>query len=187
MDNWGNLYVADNVNHTIRKAIPFAVPVIPRSQAVPLGTSVTLAVSAASPGPFTYQWAFAGDSLDSQTNTSLVLGPVWRTNSGLYSVTVTNSIGNWIRFDAIIRALVAPEIRSILLSGSSNVHLEFRDLDGGVPFDTNGVLVQFRTNLQDTLGWQTFTSGVYLINGVMMFDDTNAPGIPDRFYRVLEQ
>lgn len=189
MDTFGNLYVADNLNHTIRKAVPFAIPVVPRSQGVPAGSSATLEVSAAPPESCAYQWSFSGSALAGQTNTSLTLGPVWRSNSGVYSVAVTNSLGTWIRFNAIIRALVTPTIESIQFGGGSNIHLEFRDVDGGVPFDTNGVRVQFRTDLpgsSDT-GWQTFTSSIYLVDGVMMFDDTTTPALPSRFYRVLEQ
>ncbi|HWH72268.1 MAG TPA: immunoglobulin domain-containing protein, partial [Candidatus Sulfotelmatobacter sp.] len=74
VDQLGNLYVADNGNHTIRKGVPFAVTTLPQSQAVPAGTSVSLSVAAEGPGRFAYQWRFQGSPLAGQTNTTLALG-----------------------------------------------------------------------------------------------------------------
>ena len=63
------------------------------------------------------------------------------------------------------------------------------DQDGGLPFDIENVFVQYRTNLptpQDVT-WQTFTSPVDQVGGMLMFDDTNTVAQIRRFYRILEQ
>jgi sugar lactone lactonase YvrE len=189
VDNFGSFYVSDSGNNTIRRIVPFAVPQIPRSQAVPIGTSVTLNVSASGTDTFAYQWRFSGSPIPGATGTALALGPVTRSNSGVYSVIVSNAIGNWIKFDATVRALVPPVITSFTFTNGNTLHLEFRDQDGGLPFDTENVFVQYRTNLptpQD-VAWQTFTSRVYQVGGTLMFDDTNVVTQIRRFYRILEQ
>ncbi len=189
IDSTGNLYVADNLNHTIRKGVPFVVQTLPQSQAVLAGTSVTLSVNAVGDGPYFYQWIFAGSALASQTNTALQLGPVWRANSGVYSVIVSNLLGNSITFNATVRALVPPVIQPPEVKANGAVRLLFRDSDGGLPFDVGPVVVQWRTNLPsgaDT-NWQTVASRCYLTNGFVGVDDTNAMGQSTRFYRILEQ
>jgi hypothetical protein len=188
IDGKGNLYVADNRNHTIRKGVPFAVTTLPQNQAVPAGTSVALNVGAEG-GSYSYQWSFGGVPLPGQTNTSLPIGALWRTNTGVYSVLVSNTIGNWITFNATVRALVTPVIRTPQVATNGPVRLLFQDSDGGIPYDLSQVVVQWRTNLPsgtDT-NWQTVTSPLVLTNGFVAIDDTNAPTRPASFYRILEK
>ena len=189
VDSFGNLFVADVGNHVVRKGVPFAVTTMPRSQAVPVGNGVTLsALATAGTGPFSYQWFFAGTPLAGQTNTWLALDSVWRTNSGIYGVLVSNGVGNSIMLNATVRALVPPVAQAPQVCSNGFVRLLFQDSDGGVPYDLSKVTVQWRTNLPSGMdtNWQSITAGIYLTNGFMEFDDTNNLSAPTRFYRLLE-
>ncbi|MGO8931550.1 MAG: immunoglobulin domain-containing protein [Limisphaerales bacterium] len=190
VDAAGNLYVTDFLNHTVRKGVPFAVATFPRSQGVPSGTSVCLSVTATSDnGPFTYQWLFDGVTLSGQTNATLPLGPVGRTNSGVYSVVVSNAAGNWTTLNATVRALVPPLIEAPQIASNATIRLLFRDADGGLPYDLSQVELQWRAELPSTTdtNWQTLTSACYPTNGYAAFDDTNGLSGSSRFYRLLER
>ena len=189
VDGTGNLYVTDFLNHTIRKGVPFGVTTFPQSQGVPIGTSVSLSVAAASDtGPFTYQWLFDGVPLPSQTSASISLGPMGRTNSGIYSVVLSNAVGNWTVLNATVRAIVPPLIQPPQVAGTERMRLMFQDADGGLPYDLSQVRVQWRAELPcgtDT-NWQMLTSAFYLTNGFVAIDDTNGVNGSTRFYRILE-
>ena len=190
VDRQGNLYVPDFQNQTICKAVPFAISTWPQDHGVLAGTPVTLNVAAAGDnGPFSYQWLSNSVALVGQTNTTFEVGPVVRTNSGVYSVVVSNAVGNWITIDASVRALVAPVFQAPQMLTNRTLRLLFQDADGGVPYDLSKVTLQWRTNLpsaNDT-NWISLTSACYLTNGFAAIDDTNAVSLPSRFYRITER
>ncbi|HVU09030.1 MAG TPA: LamG-like jellyroll fold domain-containing protein [Verrucomicrobiae bacterium] len=71
----------------------------PRSQQVKQGSEVTFSVGAGGQSPFQYQWYFNGNKISSDdnptaTNATLVLNSVQVNQSGNYSVTVSNALGN---------------------------------------------------------------------------------------------
>jgi hypothetical protein len=189
VDSLGDLYVTDSMNRTIRKGVPFAITTWPQGQTVPSGAPVTLTVAAAGDnGPFSYQWLFNSVPLPGQTNATLDLGPVARGNSGLYSVMVSNAVGNWITLDASVRVLVPPVLQASQFLSNGTIRLLFQDADGGVPYDLSKVALQWRMNLPsgtDT-NWNTLTAPCYLTNGVAVIEDTNSVRPPSRFYRISE-
>jgi sugar lactone lactonase YvrE len=189
VDASGNVYVSDYDNQTIRKGVPFAVTNYPQSQAVLVGASVNLSVGVTNGSDvFTYQWLFNGTPLPDQTNASLVISPVIRTNSGVYSVFVSNTNGNWLSLDATVRALVPPVFQTPVANADGTIRLLFQDSDEGLPYDLSQVQVQWRTNLPggtDT-NWQALTSQLVVTNGFVQCDDTGAPSYPSKFYRVWE-
>jgi hypothetical protein len=63
----------------------------PQSQDVQVGSTVTFSVTANGTPPLTYQWRFNSNPLTGATNSTLVLNQVQLTNSGGYSVVVTDS------------------------------------------------------------------------------------------------
>jgi sugar lactone lactonase YvrE len=189
VDSLGNLYVTDADNYTIRKGVPFAITTWPQGQTVRSGTPVALTVAAAGDnGPFSYQWLFNSVPLPGETNTTLALGPAAGAHSGLYSVMVSNAVGNWITIDASVRVLVPPVLQTPQLLTNGTLRLLFQDADGGVPYDLSKVALQWRTNLPrgtDT-NWITLTAPCYLDNGFAVIEDTNSVRPPSRFYRILE-
>jgi hypothetical protein len=139
-------------------------------------------------GPFTYQWLFNNTPLPDQTSLTLQIGPVVRTNSGVYSVTVSNAVGNWITLNGTVRVLVPPILQPPQPLANGAFRLSFQDADGGVPYDLSQVQVQWRTNLPTATdaNWQVLSSGYYVTNGLVVIDDTNTPSPTSRFYRILE-
>src|SRR5690349_1016009 len=57
------------------------------------GATITFNSIVSGTGPFWYQWQFNGTNLDGATNGSLVLTNVLASQSGTYSVTVSNASG----------------------------------------------------------------------------------------------
>lgn len=66
----------------------------PAEQTSPLGSNVTFTVVAGGDAPLFYQWSLNGMVLPGQTESSLTLSNVTRAANGVYSVQVTNSVGN---------------------------------------------------------------------------------------------
>lgn len=98
VDSSGAVYVADTVNHTIRKATPVAIGALPglkiltppARRFVNADSTLTLAVSASSTAPLTYQWWKDGDPIAWGTGSSLSIGSVQSSDAGFYAVTVAS-------------------------------------------------------------------------------------------------
>ena len=107
VDSVGVVYVVDTGNHTIRKGVPSTgvantLPIItsqPLSQTVFAGQNVTFPVTATGTPPLSYKWRKESASLDSGERISgastsiLTIASVLTTDSGNYSVMVSNSSG----------------------------------------------------------------------------------------------
>ena len=65
----------------------------PQNQSVLGGATVNFSISANGQQPFAYQWLYNGTNLPGATSNPLVLTNVLVSQSGTYSVTVTNSYG----------------------------------------------------------------------------------------------
>src|SRR6266568_783606 len=87
------------------KCVAPAAPSIvfqPQSQTVLAGSNVTLTVAAQGSPIVTYQWQFNGTNLAGATGYSLTLTNIQLTNTGNYSVAITNSIGWTISSNATL-------------------------------------------------------------------------------------
>jgi sugar lactone lactonase YvrE len=99
VDSSGNLYVGSTLGYTISKgsAATSAPPVItlqPTSQVVSEGNSVILSVAATGfPAP-TYQWNLGGTAIAGATSSSYSIAAAAPSDTGSYTVTVTNSAGS---------------------------------------------------------------------------------------------
>jgi len=181
----GTVYVTDINNHLVRKLTPFAVTTFPTNQTVPGGANLSLAAAATATGPLKAQWYHDGILLPGETNLSLALSGVGRTNEGVYNLRLTDQAGNWADVAATVQVLIPPTLQQPQLLASGPVRLQFRDFDGGVPAAPNRYLVQWRTNLPSGLdtNWLTLTN-FYYTNGFLTLDDTNLAIYPARYYRV---
>src|SRR5262249_36798795 len=74
----------------------------PAGQTVGNGTNVTLSVTAAGNAPLHYQWQKGGSGLTDATNSSLTLFNVQTTDSGTYSVLVSNLYGSVTSSNALL-------------------------------------------------------------------------------------
>lgn len=184
-----NVYIADGNACTIRKGVPFAVTRLPRDTAVAAGQNVTLDAEVASLGVYHYQWLFEDAPLLEETNATLNIGPVTRTNSGLYSLQISNDFGNSIVFYATVRALVPSVLEKLELSqGANTVTLHSRDSDGALPYDPRYLQVEWRTNLPSGTDqvWIPLISRFTTTNGFILLQDTNPAVGPSRFYRIRQ-
>ena len=109
--NYPNV-VTTNVTITINGGTGVSPPAItagPTSQVVPVGTNVSLAVTATGTAPLWYSWKFNGTVIAGATTSALQLANVQTNNSGTYLVTVTNSAGSQSA-SASLTVLVPPAI-----------------------------------------------------------------------------
>ncbi len=187
VDSSGTVYVSDFMANVIRKGVPFAILASPRAQSAALGSNINLHVDAAGEGPFFYQWFFQGAALPGETNTNLLLGPLARTNEGLYSVVVSNASGNWLLLQAPVRVLVPTLIKDAQFASNGTFRLRIQDFDGGLPADLTRLVLQRRTNLPSGIDtqWQSITSGFSFSGSFVVIDDTVSPSEASRFYRIL--
>jgi len=82
--------------------VPLFITGQPTSQTSYLGGQGTFSVGASGKGPFSYQWQFYGSNILSATTNPLVVPNLQFSNSGPYSVTVTNSYGSVLSSNAIL-------------------------------------------------------------------------------------
>ncbi len=82
----------------------------PQGQTNPYGIPVTFSVVVASSTFLTYQWRFNGIAIPGATSTNYYLPNSQVTNSGLYSVAVTNATGGIISSSATLLVLGPPMI-----------------------------------------------------------------------------
>jgi hypothetical protein len=80
----------------------------PVSQTVATGTDVTLSAVAAGTLPLGYQWQFNGTNLTGATAAALILTNVQVSQSGSYSLVVTNAYGSVTSSNAVLTVNPAP-------------------------------------------------------------------------------
>lgn len=174
-------YASGNRLHIFR--VPLSIVQQPQGQWVTKGVNATLSVSAVATNAIFYQWRKDGINLLNETNATLMLTNVARTNSGNYSVLVSNAATNLTSSTAVLRVLFPQKLQTPI-NLSSKVQLLFSDSDGAL-LTTNELgnfEVQASTNLID---WSPLTNGLSLTNGFMLLEDTKNAAY--KFYRVLER
>jgi hypothetical protein len=87
------IYTASFAGKCLMPVAPFLVT-SPVGFRVTSGASATLSAVAAGSGPLSYQWEFNGTNLVGATSSSLTLTNARPSQSGGYSVVVTNSVGS---------------------------------------------------------------------------------------------
>ncbi|MDB6093133.1 MAG: peptidase and in kexin sedolisin [Verrucomicrobia bacterium] len=125
----------------------------PISQAVQVGSSVTLTVTATGPGTLTYQWIKDGADLPGVTGATYVLLNVQTANSGSYSVRVTSSTG--------VSATSVAAVLFVSTSAPPPGHLTNLSVRTGAGTGDNSLIVGFVVGGANTAGSTTL-----LIRGV---------------------
>ncbi len=195
VDRWGNLYVTDFDNQTVRKgwasdaSLPPEVTVQPQSQTVANGAGLLLCVAAGRTGMLSFQWRLNGSALPGETNDVLQVAQANQTNAGVYSVLVSNQFGSVASSNAVVQVVVPLEMQAPQCLANGTVRLLLRNSDGTLPRDASALAVQWRNTLpgRTDTNWAWLGSSLFSTNGFLEIDDTNAPGQRMRFYRALQQ
>ena len=125
-----------------------------------------------------YQWRFNGTNLLNATNATYAIQAVGATNTGNYSVVVTNLAGSVTSSNALLTVIVPPTLALQFLAGYPVLNL-----DGML---SNNFVVQYSTNLADT-NWINLLSLTNLPSSPYLFLDPAGVGQPARFYRAFMQ
>jgi uncharacterized repeat protein (TIGR03803 family) len=175
-----NGYDSATSSNAVLTVVVFAPSIItqPASQRILLGGSASFAVSANGTPPFQYQWQFNSSNILGATNSIYTIPAIVATNTGNYSVTVTNSVGGITSSNAMLTVIVPPVVSFQFLAGYPLLNL-------------NGMLssnftVQYSTNLAGT-NWINLRSVSNLSSSPYQFLDPAGIVPPARFYRALMQ
>ncbi len=149
------------------------------------GSNVTFAVGASGTPPLSYLWQKNGAPLARATNVSLVLTNVTRTNSGTYTVVVTNLAGSITSSNAVLLVHVPQRLGVPVLLPNGTLVLTSGDMDGGT------ISASYLTNLQaqassNLVNWVTLPGSLTLTNGMLRLQDSGSTNLPRRFYRIIE-
>jgi len=144
----------------------------PLSQTVGVGSNLTLTVTANGTAPIAYQWWKDGNLVTNQTNASLNLTNVQTTDSGGYSVVLTNSLGSVTSSVAAISVLDFPPVLTTQPVGGiylAGTNFTLSAAATGTPpynwqWNTNGVPIYGATSPTYTVNnAQTNDSGDYTV------------------------
>jgi hypothetical protein len=149
------------------------------------GQNVTFTVSATGTPPLSYRWRKDAATLSVGTLSSFSLLNVTRSNSGIYTVVVTNIAGSITSSNAVLKVHVPQLLFQPVVQPDGSLLLNSADVDGGIlsSNDVANLQVQFSANLLD---WITLPDAVTLTNGAVQFQDFDATNSPTRFYRIIE-
>jgi hypothetical protein len=148
----------------------------PASQSANIGTNITFSVIATGTAPLSYQWRFNGTTLLNATNAAYAIQAVGATNTGNYSVVVTNSAGSASSSNALLTVIIPPTLGLQLSAG-----YPLLNLDGML---SNNFVVQYSSNLAGT-NWVNLLSLTNLPASPYLFLDSGGVGQPARFYRAF--
>ncbi len=138
-------------NQTPFAARPPAITVQPAGQIVGAGGQVNFSVTVDGTAPFAYQWKRNGSIITGATNATLTLTNLHVSQSGNYSVTITNAFGSITSSNAVLTA-PANDILAYNYSGTDKVITRGQELSYNysgrmffVPSGTNGVFIGWAT------------------------------------------
>ena len=165
-------------NATLTVIDPPGITAQPLGQRIMLGGYISFSVSVSNPPPLHYQWRFNSANLLNATNATYAIQAVAATNTGNYSVVVTNLAGSVTSSNALLTVLVPPTLALQLWAG-----YPLLDLNGML---SNNFVVQYSTNLAGS-NWINLLSLTNLSASPYLFLDPLGVGQPARFYRAIMQ
>jgi alpha-tubulin suppressor-like RCC1 family protein len=166
----------------------------PASQVVNAGTNVTFRVVATGTAPLSYQWQFNNTNIAGATSSILTLLNVQTTDSGNYSVAISNSIATVVSTNALLTVIGNPNVPPtvVFFSPTNNmnfgsvsnigVYAQVSDVDGIVTnldfFSGTNLLQSFSGSLTNNAGiygflWTNLPAGAYSITA-RATDDSGA-------------
>lgn len=155
----------------------------PASLVVGAGGNATFTVGASGNGNLSYQWLFnATNGLTGATNASLTITNAAGTNSGNYTVVVSDSTSSFSSVTSSVATLVII-IQPVISSSKITANQGSFTLTGtGTP--TQPYVLLTASNLTPTVTWRPIATNIADSNGVLNFSDPQATNYSQRFYRV---
>ena len=128
---------------TVFRITPLAPSILgqlqPSSQIVALGSNVTISANVFGALPLICQWTFNGTNLPGETNTFLTLTNVSFSQSGSYSLLVTNNLGASLSSKATV-TVVSANVTTLPATG---ITASGAELNGGVLVGSQATLAWF--------------------------------------------
>lgn len=146
----------------------------PASATVVVGHTASFIVGAFGAPSLAYQWQLDGASMPGATSPTLILPNAFPTNSGTYTVIITNAYGSATSYPAMLTVLpLSIAVPAKLVNGQFQITF---DTAAGVNYD-----VEYSTNLLDWYPWLNLGG-----NGQpLTLSDPNTIGTQQRFYRIV--
>ncbi|GDY22711.1 hypothetical protein LBMAG56_40580 [Verrucomicrobiota bacterium] len=173
---------------TVRTRLAFLSP--PVGASTNRNAPFTLMTVATGRSALGYQWLRDGVPVMDATNATLNFPYLARTNTGLYSLIIRDSLGSLTSAPVQLNVTGIPQRLSPparVGGGGGFFSLNFGDSDG-YPLPPDAVsrfIVQVTTNMLNPT-WETLTNGLSVVNGQVVLEDYDSTNHPARFYRVLE-
>jgi autotransporter-associated beta strand protein len=127
----------DSVSLTGNVVGPPTVTITPQTDTAYTGQSSTFTALAGGAAPFSYQWQFNGVNLTGATNVALPLTNLQPTNSGLYTVVLTNANGS-ATGTATLTVLTPPPAVAQILANAPLAYLRLNETAGPTACDSAG-------------------------------------------------
>lgn len=176
--------ISNNALTTVSTVSTNAAPVVylqSTNAVAARGGIATLQANAFGVTPLAFQWFFNGNPLAGQTSAALSLTNLQSSQSGAYSVVVTNVNGATTSSVAQVTVVLPPTLQLTGVgSNAGNLSVSLPSVAG----------LTYTLEYKDALSDPSWTPILPPANGTGMplsLVDTNAPNVPARFYRVTAQ
>lgn len=156
----------------------------PTNLTVLSGQNAAFSATAIGYQPLSYQWLQNGTNLNNRggisgaTNNVLMFTPATITDSGQYSLVITNYYGAITSSVATLTVVIPPGIGSVSANSNGSFNLNLL----GTPGYT--YVLQVSTNLFAPAGWQPVATNTLDASGVWHFTDLSATNFTQQFYRL---
>jgi Immunoglobulin domain len=153
----------------------------PQDQSVTMGSNAILAEMATGSPPLSYRWEKDGYAIAGETSSSLLLSDTQQSDSGTYTVSISNAVGSVPSRSAVLTITPSSKVVSAI-SPESLVHLADGEFRFGCT-SPNWRRFVFETSF-DLLSWVPFSTNT-LVDGSIVVFDTQATNCNARFYRTV--